>query len=78
MYGTNSLEETAHGEFAAMVKTTLEQAYTMVRKLTGMHQERQKKYCDRKMHGEPFSVGDRVWLHSPVVPRSKFRKVHHP
>ena len=45
---------------------------------TGASQQRQKALYDDKVHRKPFAVGDRVWLHSPVVPRGKSRKLHHP
>ena len=61
-----------------MVKLTLERAYDIMKKKTGMQQERQKEYYDKKVYGEPFSVGDHIWPHSPVVPCGKSRKLHHP
>jgi len=78
MYATDKPDGTTHGEFAATLKTTLENAYQLVRDNTGMKQERQKDYYDKRVHGKPFSVGDQVWLHSPVVPRGKSKKLHHP
>ena len=40
--------------------------------------KRQKEFYDRRVHGQPYVDGDLVWLHSPVVPRGKFKKFHHP
>ena len=78
MDGTECPKVTTHGELATIVKSTLERTYDIMREKTGMQQERQKEYYDRKVYGEPFSVRDHVWLHSPVVPRGKSRKLHHP
>ena len=30
------------------------------------------------MHGDPYNIGDRVWLHSPVITPGKSKKFHHP
>ena len=51
VYSTDCPEETTHGEFTTMVKSTLERAYDIVREKTGMQQERQKEYYDRKCMG---------------------------
>ena len=56
----------------------LENAYHHVRSTMGLKQEHQKELYDRKRHGDPYKVGDLVWLHSPVVPCGSSRKLHHP
>ena len=38
----------------------------------------QKQVYDQKVHGDPYTKGDLVWLHSPVVPKGASRKLHHP
>ena len=43
-----------------------------------LKQEHQKELYDRKRHGDPYQVGDLVWLHSSVVPRGYSRKLHLP
>ena len=35
---------------------------------------RQKRFHDSHGFGEPFQVGDRVWLYTPVVPKSNTKK----
>ena len=32
----------------------------------------------RKVHGEPYSEGDLVWLYTPAVPPGQSRKLHRP
>ena len=44
----------------------------------GLKQEHQKELYDQKKHGDPYNVGDLVWLHSPVVPHGSSHKLHHP
>ncbi len=39
-------------------------------------QERQREFYNRKSHGEPYSVGDLVFLNSPATPRGQARKLH--
>ena len=56
----------------------LENAYRHVHSTMGLKQEHQKELYDRKRHGDPYKVGDLVWLHSPVIPRGSSRKLHHP
>ena len=40
--------------------------------------QRQKQFYDQKVHGKPFTVGDLVWLYSPVVPTGQAKKLYHP
>ena len=40
--------------------------------------QRPKDHYDRKVHGNPYSEGDLVWLHTPVVPSGQSRKLHQP
>ena len=41
-------------------------------------QNRHKDIYDKAVHGDPYSPGDRVWLHCPAVPRGRCRKFHRP
>ena len=45
-------------------------------RLSAQH-ERQKAIYDHKIHGDPYTQGDLVWLHSPAVSRGLSRKLHH-
>ena len=76
VYGTNnSNSQNVHcGDMA----NVLENAYRHVRSTMGLKQEHQKELYDRKRHGDPYIVGDLVWLHSPVFPCGSSRKLHHP
>ena len=60
---------------AATLRDRLEMAYRCVRKRMGYKLDRQKEFYDRKVHGEPYSEGDLVWLCSPVVNRNVGKKL---
>jgi len=52
-------------------KTTEVTAYTLARQNLKTAASRQKEKYDHKAHGEDHKVGDKLWLHSTVIPRSK-------
>ena len=76
MYGSPNDEEASPAEHVANLKKRLESAYQRVRDQMGQKLDRQKEYYDKKIHGQPFKQGDLVWLHSPVVPRGRAKKLH--
>ena len=65
-------------EYIAQVRQALQSAYERVRKNTQSCHRRQKDYYDRRVHGSPYSVGDRVWLHVPYVKRGRTPKLCRP
>ena len=42
----------------------------------GLQHQRQKELYNKSSNGDPFKVGDMVWLHCPAVPRGKSPKLH--
>jgi len=64
--------------YVARLRESLEKAYTLARQNLKTAAGRQKEMYDRKAHGEPYEVGDKVWLHSTVIPRGKAKKLHCP
>ena len=58
--------------YAHDIRQSFEQAYEYVRVSTGLSQ---KLVYDRRMHGRPFEVGDKVWLHEEAVVRGKSKKL---
>ena len=64
--------------YAVDMKRGLEEAYKCVRERLMNEHNPQKYFYDQKCHGDPYSPGDMVWLHSSVVPRGKAKKFHHP
>ena len=64
--------------YTSALRTNLTSAYENVRNKMGLQLDRQKELYDEKTHGEPFHVGQLVWLHSNVVKRGSVKKFHHP
>ena len=79
MYGTaHSDTSNSYGGYAAGMKKGLEEAYKCVRERLTTEHNRQKYFYNQKCHGDPYSPGDMVRLHSSVVPCGKAKKFHHP
>ena len=78
MYGTPSGEDTSPSDYATTLRKQLETAYRRVREQMGQKLNRQKEFYDEKKHGQPYSQGELVWLHSPAIPRGQARKLHRP
>ena len=78
VYGTNNPNSQNVHCFVRDMTNILENAYCHVHLTMGLKQEHQKELYDQKRHGDPYNVGDLVWLHSPVVPRGSSRKLYHP
>ena len=78
MYGTTQGKESAVMEYVKNLKDGLLEAYALVRDRCETEHKRQKSIYDRKVHGEPYSEGDLVWLYTPAVPSGQSRKLHRP
>ena len=78
MYGTPETETMPPSQYAMTLKTSLGEAYARVRERTARQLERQKELYNRRIHGNPFKVGDHVWVLFPHVPRGKSRKLYRP
>ena len=77
VYGSPNEEKTP-SEHAASLRERLESAYQRVREQMSHKLDRQKEYYNRKVHGQPYSAGDLVWLHAVAVPRGRTKKFHRP
>ena len=64
IYGTGPqiADNQSVGKYAASLKNTVSEAFDLVRKNISQHHVYQKELYDRKVHGQPFSTGDWVWL----------------
>ena len=71
-------QSTSTTEYAAQLRTSLNEAYQKVRERVRMKQNRQKEFYDKRIHGPPHSPGDLVWLHNAIVPRGTNKKFHMP
>ena len=78
MLGTATSHAHRIPEYVSNLRTSLETAYEYVRDRMGHKLEEQKARYDTKTCGKSFEAGDLVWLHNPVVPRGKSRKLHQP
>ena len=78
MYGTGNQEDQPVSEYVCQMKESLVEAYGRVREKTQASQKRQKEFYDQRVHGEPHTPGDLVWLHSTVIPQGQCKKFHHP
>ena len=72
------VKERSPSQHAADLRELLESAYRRVREQMSHKLDRQKEFYNKKVHGQPYSAGDLVWLHSPVVPRGQAKKLHRP
>ena len=78
MYGTPETETMPPSQYAMTLKASPGEAYARVRERTARQLERQKELYNRRIHGNPFKVGDHVWVLFPQVPRGKSRKLYRP
>lgn len=78
LYGTKKPQPQSVQDYAAHLKTSLTDAYRDVREHLGQAHARQKDFYDRKVHGEPYTKGDFVWLHNPALPPGQSSKLRHP
>ena len=80
IYGTGPqvMENQSVGEYAASLKSRVSAAFDLVRRNVSQHHVYQKELYDQKVHGQPFSTGDWVWLYSPVVGKGGSRKLNCP
>ena len=77
MYGTSTQQSSSPGEHARLLQYRLQSAFQLLREHTAKEHQRQKEFYDLKLHGEPYKVGDYVWLHLPP-PKGVSRKLYHP
>lgn len=63
-FGISDVVTQSHNGHARMVRSSLAYAYETVRSKLGEVQSHQKTLYNQKVHGRPFSTGDKVWLFS--------------
>lgn len=74
MYGTGNNNDMTTTEYATQLKKGLEEAYSCAREKLGASHKRRKEHYDKRVHGQPFTDGDLVWLHSTVIPPGQSKK----
>ena len=78
MFGNSPVVTSSPSVYATKLQQSLTTAYDQVRNKMDATFQRQKQFYDQKVHGRPFTVGDLVWLYSPVVPTGQAKKLYHP
>ena len=58
-------------QYALDLRLCMEKAYQQVREHMGLQHQWQKELYNKSSNGDPFKVGDMVWLHCPAVPRGR-------
>ena len=77
MFGNSPVVTSSPSVYATNLKQSMTFAYDQVRNKMNATFQRQKQFYDQKVHGRPFTVGDLVWLYSPVVPTGQAKKLYH-
>ena len=76
--GTSQPKPSCHAEYAQEMQKSFSEAHSMVRDKMSAQLDQQKDVYDKRCHGQPYDIGDLVWLHSTVVPKGRQKKLHHP
>ena len=71
-YGSMSQETLSPNDYVHKLQKLLDYAYGLVWDMLGDVQMRQKTHYNKKVHGKPYVVGDRIWLYSSVVPKNSY------
>ena len=61
MYGSLVVERSP-STYASDLKKLFTTAYDKVRDKMNAEFQRQKQFYDKKVHGDPYKVGDLIWL----------------
>ena len=74
---SSRIESSKHCSYPQFVQDAHKQLKTSYA-ITNQHLQaqhlRQKRFHDSHGFGEPFQVGDREWLYTPVVPKGNTKK----
>ena len=68
----------SYGEYAKLLQHRLQRAFDLVKQHITTEHLHQKELYDQKIYGKPYTMGDLVWLHSPVPRRDSCHKLHYP
>ena len=78
MFGSSPVANMSQSDYATTLKQSLTSAYNHVRQRMNVTFECQKPHYDKKVHGQPYNVGDFVRLYSPAVPPGQSKKLYNP
>ena len=65
VYGTPELDPLPPLQYAAILKTAMSEAYEKVRTKTTRQLKHQSDLYNQKIRGNPYKVGDFVWVLFP-------------
>ena len=68
LYGMPEQESLPHSQYAATLKRALSEAYDKVRTKTARQLKHQADLYNQRVHGNPYQVGDHVWVLFPQTP----------
>ena len=78
MYGSAPTDSQSPSAYAVSLQKQLVKAYDTVRQIFKTQHEHQKEHYDKKIHGDPYNVGDWVWLPNPKVLKNSTKKLFRP
>ena len=78
MFGVPEDTSSSVHQYARELASNLDKTYNDVREHLQADQCRQKDIYDRCVSGPSYACGDRIWLHSPAVPKGRSKKLHRP
>ena len=67
-----------YGKYVGELRTVLEEARELARIHLAAAQHRQKEYYERRAAGQPYTVGERVWLFHPALKKGQSSKLSSP
>ena len=60
MFGSSPVADMPQSDYATTLKQSLTSAYNYVRQRMNVTFERQKQHYNKKVHGQPYNVGNFV------------------
>ena len=78
VYGTQPSVLSTVDTYVQRCRKLLEESFDRVRVHLSAGHQKQKQIYDKRIHGDPYKVGDTVWLLDSVVDKGQSRKLHHP
>ena len=67
MYGAAPTDFPSSSHYASELRSLLTSSYQRVRENLKRAHQRQRELYDKRIHSQPFAVGEFVWLHNPHV-----------
>jgi len=78
MFTTLVEEAKSVNQYVWTLRQSLQEAYELLHKSLKTASHKQTDLYNERVHGNPYKVGDIVWLHSPALPRGQSCKLYCP